>query len=251
MNSDFDTSGVRGAWIARTASESALDGSPGTNSISAMKRAAGILLLILWALPCEAQVNLSTVVAFDDAYSSLGESGNPATFYQASGVTFSGNYLGIVGGKGNGDPGNWDLFGTNGTAFLGNNSGAGSSITINLASAVNFISFDVGVAFGWQISFSAIDYLSGSQVSTFSFSMTDTSGGNEIGTWQTVTFSGAATFNKVTLQMLSSNNGGFAYGVDNIRFTPVPEPALYATTVGFTALGIAGYFRRQRRATEK
>jgi hypothetical protein len=84
------------------------------------------------------------VIAFDDAYASLGEGGNPATCCSSEGVTINGSYYGLVGGAGNGDPGNWSLEGTNGSAFLGCNEGSSCSPTFNLFSHVSEVSLDIG-----------------------------------------------------------------------------------------------------------
>ena len=56
-----------------------------------------------------------TTINFDDAFAENGNGFNPATYY--SGVSISGTYFGVVGGVGNGDPGNWSLAGSNGSVF--------------------------------------------------------------------------------------------------------------------------------------
>ena len=79
--------------------------------------------------PLAAQASL---IAFDDAWSALGQSGDPGSFYvESDGATISGIYTGLIGGNGNGDPGNWNLEGINGSAFLGCNSGDSCSPMIN------------------------------------------------------------------------------------------------------------------------
>src|ERR1019366_2643077 len=82
------------------------------------------------------------VLTFDDAYAALGQGGNPATYYSSEGVTISGTYFGLVGGVGNGDPGNWSLEGTNGYAFLGCNEGDSCSPTFTFTSPQD-VSLDI------------------------------------------------------------------------------------------------------------
>ena len=79
-------------------------------------------------------INLTTI-AFDDAFAEHGNGFNPASYYP--GVSISGTYFGVVGGVGNGDPGNWSLAGSNGSVFLGVNTGTGSSQTFSFSSPVN------------------------------------------------------------------------------------------------------------------
>ena len=86
----------------------------------------------------------AATINFDDAYELLGDLGNPATFYSSEGVTISGTYLGIVPGKGYGDPGGWGLEGTNGSASLGCNAGNNCSPTFDFASPVDDVSLDGG-----------------------------------------------------------------------------------------------------------
>lgn len=172
-----------------------------------------------------------TNISFDDAY---GDSVfDPATYYQATdGVTFSGTYFGVVGGVGNGDPGNWDLFGTNGSAFLGTNQDLSGSPTINFANSINSLSFDVGVPFGWNQDFLVTGFLGGSTVTTQSFSITDDNNGN--GTWQTVNI--ATEVDSVMVQKTSGIGSG--YGIDNYTFDNVAEvPFEVSPNLGLLLVG--------------
>jgi hypothetical protein len=59
-------------------------------------------------------------IYFDDAYEALGQGSDPEAFYGAAGVHFDNSSgYGVIGGEGNGDPGNWDIEGTNGSAAWG------------------------------------------------------------------------------------------------------------------------------------
>ena len=185
------------------------------------------------------------IVDFEDAFAANTTPSNnydPATFYQATdGVTFSGTYSGVWGGVGNGDPGNWDLEGTNGSAFLGTNQSTSGSPTINFADSVTDLSFDVGVAFGWNIDFLVTGFLNGSTIETQTFSITDDNNGE--GTWSTVNL--ANEVDSVTVQMTGGTAS--AFGIDNYSGTAsasVPfefSPAMGLLLVGGLFGGKAAY----------
>jgi len=207
-----------------------------------MKKRINVFFALL-ALAAASNSVFAAVIAFDDAYASFGQEGNPATFYQPVGITLSGTYWGLVGGVANGDPGGWNLNGTAGPAFLGINQGSSGSPTINLSTPATSLQLDVGVPFGWQIDFTAIASLSGNTVAQTNFSIDDNNSG--VGTWQTVTFN-TAIFDRVTLQMTSSPDGGFAFGVDNIRVTSVPEPTSSLLTISGVVLLVSARRVRSR-----
>lgn len=194
---------------------------------------------------CVKPAAAATVLTFDDAYSDLGDGGNPATYYSAEGVTISGDYFGVVGGVGNGDPGDWKLGGTNGSAFLGCNDGNSCSPTFSFSSPVQNVSLDIGLANDWSATFTVAGYLDGSLVDSDTVTVSDP--GTADGTWDTFALDGAV--NSVVVS--SSFTSGFAYGLDNFSFTAaaVPEPAswlLLATAFGF--LGTTMYLRRAGNA---
>jgi hypothetical protein len=174
-----------------------------------------------------------STIAFDDAYAANGNFFDPATFYQATeGVTFSTSHY-VWGGVGNGDPGYWDLFGTNGSAFLGVNQSTLSSSTINFDNSVSDLSFDVGVSYGSNIDFSVTGLLNGSTVETQTFSITDNNNGN--GTWSTVNF--VSEVDSVLVQ--KSGGNGSAYGIDNYNFTATSAavPFEFSPTLGLLLVG--------------
>lgn len=107
------------------------------------------------------QIASAATVTFDDAYASLGDLGNPATYYSSEGLTISGTYLGVIGGIGHGDPGGWGLEGTNGSVFLGCNDGDSCSPTFNFSSSVDDVSVDIGLANDWSATFTVTGYLGG------------------------------------------------------------------------------------------
>jgi hypothetical protein len=60
------------------------------------------------------------VAAMDEAWIAEGQGADPTLYYDAFGLTFDNtNGYGLIGGEGNGDPGNWNIDGTNGTAVWG------------------------------------------------------------------------------------------------------------------------------------
>ena len=72
----------------------------------------------------------------------------PANRYAYMGVTFDATDDGTTwGGLGNGDPGNWDLEGTNGSTFMGMN-GNSYGLTMNFASDIAGFSLDASRSLG-------------------------------------------------------------------------------------------------------
>jgi hypothetical protein len=133
------------------------------------------------------------------------------------GVTFSATNAGVWGGNGNGNPGNWQLQGTNGSQFLGFN-GAPYSETLTFVSPVDSFSADFARAAGSSdgtITLSAFDG------STLLGSTTGTLGA--INTWSTLSLS-LPGINKITWS--DAGTGFSPYGVDNLNFTssPISEP---------------------------
>lgn len=178
----------------------------------------------------------AATIAFDDAYAFGGNLFRPGTFYQGSqGVTISGTYLGTIGGIGNGDPGNWSLLGTNGSAFLGCNAGLSCSPTFSFASDVASLSLDLGLGGnpGWTANFSVTALLDGVPVATQGLTLAAVS---DPGPWGTVSFDTPLDQIRVTA---TYGGGAFAFGIDNVVYTNatgVPEPA----TLGLFGLAVLG-----------
>lgn len=181
------------------------------------------------------------VIQFDDAYATLSDEGDPATFYVPQGVTISGSYFGLVGGTGNGDPGGWSLGGTNGSAFLGCNSGDSCSPTFNFSSPVSDISMDIGLSYGSSASFTVSSYLSNVLVGSATLGISDSS--TSTGTWKTFSLTGSA--DKVVI----SSVGADAYGVDNVIFSAqAPEPSTWMAAFGGLVLMVGGRYRNRKEA---
>ncbi len=159
----------------------------------------------------------AATINFDDAYADLGESSNPATYYQTDlGVTFTGQYFGVVGGQGNGDAGNWELRGTNGSALLGINTSFTGSPTINFDKDMSNFSVDVGVPeFGstTNIQVRATGFRNGAVVETQSIFIVTT--GDVDGEWRKLTFT--QFVDSVRIQKISGASN--AFGVDNYQFS--------------------------------
>jgi len=175
------------------------------------------------------------LISFDDAYLS----GSPlSTFYSTGqGVTITGTSVGVVGGNGNGDPGNWNLEGTNGSAFLGCHFSCTTALNFN--SIYNNASLDIGMpGFNWAADFTVNILLNNVITGTQTFNLS--SGPQNAGPWSSATFSGV-DFNRI--EILHNFSTTLAYGIDNISFssTTVPEPS----TLAIFALGMIGLASRR------
>jgi hypothetical protein len=110
------------------------------------------------------------VLNFDDAYAIYGTGASPEWYYGTFGVHFDNTAgLGLIGGVGNGDLGNWDIEGTNGSAAWG------------LWGGTHSISFDtptIGLSMDFLRGFVDVTnlpvkaYLNGTLVETQTFSLT-------------------------------------------------------------------------------
>ena len=148
-----------------------------------------------------------TTINFDDAFAEHGNGFNPATYY--SGVSISGTYFGVVGGVGNGDPGNWSLAGSNGSVFLGVNTGPGSSQTFTFSSLIDYFSIDAGITSGAaNSSYSLTAFNGNTQIGNITLNVSS-------GTWVKGEFSSIGNFDKVTVLGLSGTN---AWGLDNLKY---------------------------------
>jgi hypothetical protein len=164
------------------------------------------------------------------------------------GVTFGPTNSGTWGGNSNGDPGNWDLEGTNGPQFLGFN-GVNSSST----------DYNETVSFGAAVSSVALDFsrANGSSDGTITLSAFDgalllgstTAALGPINSWTTLTLS----FPTITSITWDGTGSGFhPYGVDNFRFVPISaaEPSgillLSINLLGAVLIGLSWKLRKSR-----
>ena len=198
---------------------------------------SGFLASAIIALAFAGNCSAATI-DFEDAYFALGYTGKPTNFYAAQGLTIPNtNYFGILAGVSRGDPGNFDLEGTNGPASLAVNT-IGHVIDLNFDTTVD-LSLDLGIDFGETSDITVNTYNNGQLISSNPMSLTDTLN-NGLGTWYPLAWSGV---DRVELQATS---GWRAWAIDNLQFAPVavPEPASIAI---WSALGVAGFIGARRR----
>jgi hypothetical protein len=183
----------------------------------------------------------AATITFDDAWASLGQNADPSSFYSTLGVTISGLHVGLVGGVGNGDPGNWWLEGTVGSAFLGTNQGNSGNPTFAFTGPQTG-SLDIGVPYGWTSTFLISGSLNG--LSVFSRNITIEDDNNGQGTWMTFGF-----YEPIDSLQVQLTTGafpyGFAYGIDNVSFTAVPEPSSVLAIGGLICGGLLLRVRRK------
>lgn len=168
----------------------------------------------------------------------------PADEYAALGVTFMGTDDGSTwGGNSNGDPGNWDLEGTNGAGFSGYN-GQSDGMTLLFAGDITNFSMDTARSNGSSDgdSITLEGWLNGVLQETVSVFF-----GN-INEWATLSITGV--FDEV--RWVGAGSGFNPFGVDNINYTfadgQVPIPAALPIFLsGLAALG----FRSRRRKQAK
>jgi hypothetical protein len=198
-------------------------------------------LLAVWLIVgLAASPGLAATITFDE-FPATNNNAPVTNAYAGLGVLFDGDNSGTFGGLSAGDPGNWDLEGTNGPAFLGNNGLNNASTyvsTIHFTSGTGFVSFDVsrstGSADGQTLTASVFNgaTLLGTTVLTL----------GPINTWTTLSFT-AVGIDRLVLD--GSQTGFSPYGVDNLVFdhAPVPEP----TTLLLVGSGVLGGLVRSRR----
>ncbi|MBV6449055.1 FxDxF family PEP-CTERM protein [Nitrosomonas sp.] len=161
--------------------------------------------------------------------------------YAGLGITFGADNSGTWGGLSAGDPGSWNLEGTNGSAFLGNNglnNGSTYVTSIFFSSLINSVSFDasrsLGSSDGQTLTVNAYHgaTLVSSQTITF----------GDINSWTSVSFSTSG----IDSLILDGSDAGFSpYGIDNL-VVAVPEPEMYGMLLA--GLGLMGFMASRRRA---
>ncbi len=173
----------------------------------------------------------AAVLRFDD----LVREDHVGEQYAALGVHFAATDFGVVGGIGEGDPGNWSLFGTNGTAFMGFNGVFPTTYAMDMTfdGPVSGIAFDASRSEGSSNGdgLSVAFWLGGNQVSATVITF------QAINTWSTISYSGEV--DRVTFEGFGTNF--HPYGVDNVQFN-VPSPG---GVLAFAAGGMAAMRRRR------
>ena len=187
-----------------------------------------------------ASTSFAGVITFDE-FPATNNNVALTTAYSALGVTFDDRNSGTWGGIANGDPGSWDLNGTNGPQFLGNNGlndGDSYAESIFFAVGQTSVSFDAsrsnGSSAGQMLTADAYNG-SGTLVDSEVLTL-----GN-INTWTTFTLLGSDI---TRVDLTGSINGFSPYGIDNLQFSSstVPEPS-YMVLLGPILAGLIGVRR--------
>lgn len=179
------------------------------------------------------------VITFDEFPADNVNGPMPADRYAYLGVTFLGTDDGSTwGGISNGDPGNWDLEGTNGPIFSGYN-GSSYSMTVTTGYIRDF-RLDVSRSLGSIAldTFTLNGYYGGTLVESITVPLHD------INVWTTV----ALTQNVDEVSWSGAGRQFHPYGIDNLNWnsTAVPEPTTLLIWSLLGGLGIAfGCWRRR------
>jgi len=150
---------------------------------------------------------LPCTMLFDDAYAQFGQGSEPEWFYAIYGVTFNNDWgYGVIGGMSNGNPGSWNVEGTNGPAAWGLWPGPHA---IYFESPVTGVSLDI--LRGIEDATITLDaYLDGalvdSQVATVSGPFD----------FETVSFAGP-------IDTIGWEHHPYVFGIDNIRYSGLPS----------------------------
>jgi len=213
-----------------------------------LKKIAAILTLVA------AQPAIAATITFDE-FPANNSNIAITSLYAPLGVSFGTDNSGIWNGTSGGDPGNWDLEGTNGNAFLGNNgfnNGRTYVSTINFSSLVSNVSFDVarsnGSSQGQGLVASA--YNGSTLLSSQSILF------GTINSWTSLVFG----IGGISSLIITGSATGFSpFGLDNLQFSnnllngpgnpqldvsPAPEPETYALMLA--GLGMLGFVTRRR-----
>lgn len=219
---------------------------------TALHRFAALLLLL------SAQSALAATITFDE-FSAGNSNAAVTSLYAPLGVSFDTGNSGIWSGLSQGDPGNWALEGSNGSAFLGNNgiNNGGSYITgILFSTLMSGVSFDVarsnGSSSGQALVASA--YNGSTLLSSQSIVL------GSVNSWTSVLFG----IGGISSLIITGSATGFSpFGLDNLQFnatgntllsgldvsridvTPIPEPETYAMMLA--GLGLLGFISRHRK----
>ena len=204
------------------------------------------------------QSAIAATITFDE-FSANKNNTAITSLYAPLGVAFGIDNSSIWSGLSQGDPGNWNLEGSNGAAFLGNNgiNNSNSYVTsINFSSLMSNVSFDVSRSNGSQPgqTLTASAYGGTALLSSQSIVF------GAINSWTSIAF-GMGGISSLVIR--GSATGFSPFGLDNLQFTrtnnlvvsgvnqpqvevtAVPEPETYALMIA--GLGLLGFFARGKK----
>jgi len=198
--------------------------------------------LILAGLTASAPAADAAVITinFEEFAPDNGNGGMPANRYAGLGATFAATDDGTTwAGLGGGDPGNWGLAGTNGSTFAGFN-GDSYGLSMFFAPGITAFSLDASRSNGSG----AGDSVTVQAWAGATLLQSQTIALGAINTWSAFSLGGPNAANEI--RIFGSGQGFHPFGIDNIRFTTVPEPTtMLLLGAGIAALGA----RRYRRNT--
>jgi len=204
------------------------------------------------------QSTIATTITFDEL-SANNNNTAITNLYASLGVTFGIDNSSTWGGLSQADPGNWNLEGSNGTAFLGNNgiNNNGTYVTsINFSSLMSDVAFDVSRSNGSKPgqTLTASAYGGTSLLSSQSIVF------GAINSWTSIAFG----MGGISSLVIAGSTTGFSpFGLDNLQFnrtnnllvsginqpqvevTAIPEPETYVLMIA--GLGLLGFFARRTK----
>lgn len=182
----------------------------------------------------------SAVITFDEFPADDNSGAMPAGRYAILGVTFVAADEGATwGGITNGNPGNWELEGTNGPIFSGFNGGSYSIQMLFVGDIAGF-ALDVSRSSGSATgdTFTLEGYNNGALVESIAGLAL-----GPINNWATVSLTQVVD----EVRWFGSGQGFHPFGIDNVQWRDagrVPEPGILGL-LGFAGL-LAGWFGRRR-----
>lgn len=223
-----------------------------------MKFRYDVILAVISFLLGTSQAAIAATITFDE-FSANNNNTAITNQYASLGLTLGADNSSIWSGMSQGDTGNWQLEGSNGTAFLGNNgfNNSNSYVTsIFFSRLMSNVSFDASRSYGSSPGQSLV-------ASVFSGAALLASQSVQLGginSWTSIAFG----FGGITSLIVTGSSQGFSpFGIDNLQFveaatplasgisqlqsevTAVPEPEAYAMMIA--GLGILGFAARRRK----
>ena len=191
------------------------------------------LFVAMTSLSASALAGTGLQITFDEFDAINNNSGYLSNEYAGIGVTWNTTDDGSIwDGLTDGDPGNWEIDGTNGPQFLGFNGGSYQASML-FDTQVNAFQLDASRSNGSSDgdTFTVDGYLNGGLVDSVTITFL---GLNE---WSTVFLNG----NIDEVVMYGNGSSFHPFGVDNIAWRAVPTPSTMAL------LGIGGLLAGRRR----